>query len=635
MKKSYNLFIVILFFTGTSKLLSSCSLFNYSGYTDPIEVLYFKDNYKVRNGDSVRINWIFKNADSVYLSDLGVTLTGNDSIWIFPKSSNEYSVKAFNKNYDYKTSFTITLLNPLSGKTHKPIETGGDKPVIDFTQPSIELTPFLNGMLHKNIRHNFDKLKISEYFLKDNLLTFNVLLLDEFGNFISDYKAQDLPIEANIINENEKLKTSLSYLGEKEFENKEPIHAYFLVENSLAAFNLQKVFEEVRESIQNYDNNDDISIYLYNQNISKIIENAKPGEAFLSINPIAITSSGINASSSSLIEVLSKIIDNDHKQKGKNIVILVSFSGDNSSITTNLTDVAKIANTNYIPIYTLGIGSDIKTYQLNPLSQSTGAKMYLIDNSDVSSISNVLNEIYFSHKIGYQFELRINQIPKYSQFLNFHVSLPTSNGFLNDSTKIYLKTPEIYVPYQIISLFNYSSDVVKDEYLSKIQELADVLKDNPNTAVELIGYSNYEMNGDEEDIEMSLKRAKAVKDLLIKFGVSENQIKTRGKGNNNPLYFMPTKEWQLMYNRRAEIRWLDPSLLPYEITAEIAESEDAALKFVDNWTSRGFRSYFERRVFKDEIKYAVKIWGFATETEALNAVKDLQFIKPEVNFKLE
>lgn len=634
MKILRKLFLTILSFITVSFLITSCSLFNSVGNTDPIEVLYFKDSYKVKNGDSVRINWIFKNADSVFIKELNITLTGNDSIWIYPKSSNEYSIKAFNKNYDYVTSFKINLLNPLTGKSHKPIETGGEKPVIDFTQPSIELTPYLNGMLHKNIRHNFNQLKISEYNLDNNILTFNLLLLDEFGNFIADYKGEDLQIEATLYNEYDRLKSSSSFLGAKEFESKEPIHTYILIENSLAAFNLQKVFEELRESLQNFDSNDDVSLYLYNQDLNKIIENASPGEAFLSINPVAITSSGTNASSYALIEVLKKVIDNKNP-KDKSIVVLISFSGDNSSITTSLTDAAQIARANKIPVYTVGIGSDIKTYQLNPLSQSTGAKMYLVDNSDLASISNVLNEIYFCHKIGYQFELSLDQIPINAKLLNFNVSLPTSNGFLNDSTKVYLKTPEIYIPYQIISLFNYSSDVIKEEYTSKIKELADLLIDNPNTVVELIGFSNYETNYDDEDIELSLNRAKRVKDLLIKFGSNENQIRTRGKGNNNPLYYMPNKEWQLMYNRRAEIRWLDPYLLPYEISAEIAESEQSALKFVEFWSNRGFRSYFERRVFKDEIKYVVKIWGFASESEALNAIKNLQFLKPDVNFNVE
>ncbi|MGB9702201.1 MAG: OmpA family protein [Candidatus Kapaibacteriota bacterium] len=634
MKILTKLFLTILSFITLSFLITSCSLFNSVGNTDPIEVLYFKDNYKVKNGDSVRINWIFKNADSVFIKELNITLTGNDSIWIYPKSSNEYSIKAFNKNYDYVTSFKINLLNPLTGKSHKPIETGGEKPVIDFTQPSIELTPYLNGMLHKNIRHNFSQLKISEYDLDNNILTFNLLLLDEFGNFIADYKGEDLQIEATLFNEYDRLKSSSSFLGAKEFESKEPIHTYILIENSLAAFNLQKVFEELRESLQNFDSNDDVSLYLYNQDLNKIIENASPGEAFLSINPVAVTSSGTNASSYALIEVLKKVIDNKNP-KDKSIIILISFSGDNSSITTSLTDAAQIARANKIPVYTIGIGSDIKTYQLNPLSQSTGAKMYLVDNSDLTSISNILNEIYFCHKIGYQFELSSNHIPNTAKLLNFNVSLPTSNGFLNDSTKVYLKTPEIFIPYQIISLFNYSSDVIKEEYTSKIKELADLLIDNPNTVVELIGFSNYETNYDDEDIELSLNRAKQVKDLLIKFGANENQIRTRGKGNNNPLYYMPNKEWQLMYNRRAEIRWLDPSLLPYEISAEIAESEQSALKFVEFWTNRGYRSYFERRVFKDEIKYVVKIWGFASESEALNAIKNLQFLKPDVNFKVE
>jgi len=289
-----------------------------------------------------------------------------------------------------------------------------------------------------------------------------------------------------------------------------------------------------------------------------------------------------------------------------------------------------------IPIYSIGVGFDAKSYQLSPLSNSTFAREYIISHNEIDDIRKIINEIYFSQKNGYQIELDF--ITNLSDKIVYQLQITTYNGenFISDKINYYPKPPEIYTPFQIVALFDHLGSELPADYYSKVDELGELLKDNPDAQVELIGYSNFENMDDEGDNKLALDRTLSIKQRLLQNGVGVSQVTTKTKGNLNPLYFFPKVEWQVAINRRVEIRWLDPSLLPFEIIAQTAVSETEANKFVDEWEKLGYRSYYQRVVQRgQDVVYQVKIWGFATESEAMNAIRILSFKFPNISFIME
>jgi hypothetical protein len=84
--------------------------------------------------------------------------------------------------------------------------------------------------------------------------------------------------------------------------------------------------------------------------------------------------------------------------------------------------------------------------------------------------------------------------------------------------------------------------------------------------------------------------------------------------------------WQQYYNRRVEVRWLDPDLLPYEIIAQTSDSETEALKNVEKWEFHGYNAYYERYLENHSPVYRVKIWGFPTLEEAEASANKIQTI---------
>lgn len=92
-----------------------------------------------------------------------------------------------------------------------------------------------------------------------------------------------------------------------------------------------------------------------------------------------------------------------------------------------------------------------------------------------------------------------------------------------------------------------------------LEKLADILKNNPSLEVELQGHicCDYD-NFDGEDLDLktfnlSFTRANAIREFLVKQGVSSGRIKVIGLGHLNPVAYPERTEEDFIKNRRVEI----------------------------------------------------------------------------------
>lgn len=100
-------------------------------------------------------------------------------------------------------------------------------------------------------------------------------------------------------------------------------------------------------------------------------------------------------------------------------------------------------------------------------------------------------------------------------------------------------------------LFDFQSAVIKPESYGVVKEIAGVLKENGSIKVKVIGHTSSD-GDDKANMELSQKRAAAVKDLLVKeFGIDEARLETEGKGETQPIADNKTKEGKTA-NRRVE-----------------------------------------------------------------------------------
>ncbi len=83
--------------------------------------------------------------------------------------------------------------------------------------------------------------------------------------------------------------------------------------------------------------------------------------------------------------------------------------------------------------------------------------------------------------------------------------------------------------------FDVNKDIVKPESYGTIKEISSVLSDNPNIKIKIIGHTDSD-GDDKSNLDLSKRRAKAVKEVLIKdFGIDASRIETDGKGESQPL----------------------------------------------------------------------------------------------------
>jgi outer membrane protein OmpA-like peptidoglycan-associated protein len=100
--------------------------------------------------------------------------------------------------------------------------------------------------------------------------------------------------------------------------------------------------------------------------------------------------------------------------------------------------------------------------------------------------------------------------------------------------------------------FDVDRSTLRSDSEVELMKLFEVLSSNPNLRIEISGHTDND--GDEQhNLKLSDDRAKAVKDYLIKKGISESRLTYKGYGESQPIAENNTPENKQL-NRRTEIK---------------------------------------------------------------------------------
>ena len=103
------------------------------------------------------------------------------------------------------------------------------------------------------------------------------------------------------------------------------------------------------------------------------------------------------------------------------------------------------------------------------------------------------------------------------------------------------------------ALFDFDSDVLKDEGKAAIQDLADSIKSKGGSVVDVDVVGHTDSTGPEEyNEQLSLRRATSVKNYMVEQGVDAGIIDVSGKGETMPIADNSTRAGRAQ-NRRVEI----------------------------------------------------------------------------------
>lgn len=81
--------------------------------------------------------------------------------------------------------------------------------------------------------------------------------------------------------------------------------------------------------------------------------------------------------------------------------------------------------------------------------------------------------------------------------------------------------------------YDFDKAELRPESKTSLDELAQVLRDNPNVTIEMASHTD-RWGAEEYNIDLSHRRAKAVIDYLIEVGISENRLQYQGYGETRP-----------------------------------------------------------------------------------------------------
>jgi outer membrane protein OmpA-like peptidoglycan-associated protein len=99
--------------------------------------------------------------------------------------------------------------------------------------------------------------------------------------------------------------------------------------------------------------------------------------------------------------------------------------------------------------------------------------------------------------------------------------------------------------------FDINKDVVKPESFGTLKGIAQVLTENPDVKIKIVGHTDSD-GADAANLELSKKRSESVKNELAKsFGIDASRIETDGKGETVPVSANDTQANKAM-NRRVE-----------------------------------------------------------------------------------
>jgi outer membrane protein OmpA-like peptidoglycan-associated protein len=117
-----------------------------------------------------------------------------------------------------------------------------------------------------------------------------------------------------------------------------------------------------------------------------------------------------------------------------------------------------------------------------------------------------------------------------------------------EAPKTYKSTDAIIQPVRVH--FYLNSSKIKKEYLPYLNVVAKYLKTHPDVKVKIKGYTD-NIGSKKYNDKLALKRAKAVKQYLVKLGVSPNRIMIDGVGKSEYIV-SNNNELDRFTNRRAE-----------------------------------------------------------------------------------
>ncbi len=625
-------------------LLLLASVFYACTSSKPISSNKFKGYSQISQGEIATMEWDFANATNVKVDLYDKLYNAADSAKVSPNSTKDYKITAFHESDTVAYKWTVEVVN-------KEEKLDTKKPDITDNQPSTEIpknteskstseipayspnstnSEYINGAIGPEAAPV--RIKIMHSAKNEKTLELKTIILDENGNFINGLNSE--VVDLSFIQKCKKSSNSAGDLQIQEVHKSDGTDYSIIFDNSsVAEFNFP-LLERVLNFAESLSPDDRLMFSYFNHNYTEY-QSLQPQKDFYTAFkgydlPKPSGLSGLyKAAYSNLVDFTAQV----SKDKNK-AMILITYSEDNSSLIYSPDDIINAAQNFGIPIFVIAVGDAFNSYTLQKIANSTGGKLYTVHTDSSHVAEHIMKEIDFALNNHYSVTLDYDNNEKecadaYGKLILKYGEKTIEDGIVLNPTK-----SEFHSYYQSVAIFEPKSAEISNDYDDGIIELSNVLKNNPHYRVKLIGHSDDE-GSKEFEAEISDSRASRVKEMIVDKGVDANQILTGSEGFSKPLYILGQTPWQNNFNRRVELKWINPSKAsPFEIVVEQVWTEEEAITSSEKWGKRGYSTYYDNYLIGKEPVYRVMLWGFDDEDEVKEvASKIMKKFKTKVTYK--
>ncbi len=627
MEQSLKPLFLVTNFAVACLLFASCS-------SPKISLEQFGGVADIPEGEEATVYWTFANADSVSITGEDVNYGPSDKFFPRPKMTTTYHITGYKIGGDSLSQDWTVRVYPTKKTQGAAIlntsgQNGSNSLQIDVSKSETSYLRSVNKLAQPSpvAETNlpaFMKIMRSLPPVGDEQTTrISAVIYDKHGNFSHGFdQKEDAQLWSSVVNCGDVTSGAApqNAIEQNTYGN---IAIGIAMDRSLAMSPyVYSAFSAIENFLPSLPVTDYIDFLTFNHTVTEAVplttaDSARSIFNFLSVPP----ASGLSALYKASHTLVDKLRIAPAERKA---AVIITASSDNSSLLITAENARQISLGSHIPVYIIALGDGSSdTYTLKYLTSSTGGRLYTLPIDRIREVSDILTEIMQSQKSSYEITMPITGNAMQCSKPNTTISFTSQNSTLQE--KVILSPDSLWESptYQAVALFERNNAILDDSYNSLIASLAVALKDNPQKLIELVGHSSND-NSDDDAMGLAIQRTQAVRRALLAQGVTAAQIRTRAVGNRKPLYYIEQEAWQKSANRRVELRWLDPALLPFEIAAEQVASEEEALRMTERWEQRGHKAYFERVIINKSPSYRVKLWGYSTLATAKDIAKQLQ-----------
>tara|TARA_B100000768_G_scaffold171518_1_gene178915 strand:- start:3447 stop:4982 length:1536 start_codon:yes stop_codon:yes gene_type:complete len=311
------------------------------------------------------------------------------------------------------------------------------------------------------------------------------------------------------------------------------------------------VFNAIKNNFKKDKNKDTYSIHKFDGegNIKHLVTSKKIDE----IKNALLPTNGLLGfgRSTAIKDALFQAVDSLCKDQTSDSKIIILFTDGFSNTDRNklaLSDIIRTAIDNNINIAPVGFGNYFDLDYLSKIAYYSGGNFYRVYHEDEFDqlFDNIITDIELSYEIEFspcmfgeeiQVEIKTKGLEKPLVGSTFF-STPIKSGYTID----------------LNLLFTSGSAVVDEErYADELRQVTQVMRYRPDIRIIIEGHTD-RVGGEKYNVDLSLKRARAIKRYFVNQGIADERIETNGLGWSMPAYPYTNNEKENSLNRRIEIR---------------------------------------------------------------------------------